>query len=342
MSERLKDDNGQSESMRRKYFAAEKLEQVADQPRRMRFVISTADVDRDNDVVNPNGWELQNYLNNPVVLWAHSHRDLPIGKTISLSIEGNSLVAEAEFATHPFAETVFQLLKGGFLRAVSVGFKALKYVVNEQRGGIDFERQELLEFSVCPVPANPMALVSASASGIDLEPMHDWVKSMVDNWPGGFTKTAPVKVVSKSADDEGDVTTASVLAAIKEEMKETRTLLAALVARKDGDAGIEPAAATDPVVVDEPAADPTPAADASTTQDAVTEDDDEGFELVSDDPVTELEFELVDPMFDLANEVGVTKAEFAKCMGDAIRAALADVTQEAVQTAVNQARGRLD
>jgi hypothetical protein len=56
------------------------------------------------------------------------------------------------------------MVKRGFLRATSVGFrpKRDKYSWNEERGGIDFEEQELLEFSVVPVPSNPEALLSAS------------------------------------------------------------------------------------------------------------------------------------------------------------------------------------
>lgn len=72
------------------------------------------------------------------------------------------LVAVAEFAdaeTHSFADTIFRLLKGGFLRATSVGFRPLEYVENATRRGYDFLRQTLLEFSVCNVPANSSALV---------------------------------------------------------------------------------------------------------------------------------------------------------------------------------------
>lgn len=150
----------------------------------VRFCVSTGDVDRDSDVISQDGWDLSNYRRSPVVLWAHSHSALPIAKCIAIDVEQGRLMASAEFATHPFAETVYQLLKGGFLRATSVGFRALKYMRNEERGGIDFKQQELLEFSVVPVPANAHALIAASAGGVELEPLREWVQDVIEAWPG--------------------------------------------------------------------------------------------------------------------------------------------------------------
>jgi len=37
------------------------------------FVVSTEDVDRDGDIIRSEGWELDAFRQNPVVLWAHQH-----------------------------------------------------------------------------------------------------------------------------------------------------------------------------------------------------------------------------------------------------------------------------
>jgi len=142
---------------------------------RVRFIISDGSVDRQNDTVAPDGWELGSYKSNPVVLWAHSHKDLPVGKAVDVVARNGRLEADTEFADHPFAQTVRDLVKGGFLRAVSVGFRPLEWTINEERGGVDFKRQELLEFSVVPVPANANALIAASAEGIDVESLRKWI-----------------------------------------------------------------------------------------------------------------------------------------------------------------------
>ncbi len=145
--------------------------------RRLRFAISTGAVDRQHDVIDPTGWDTNDYLKNPIVLWAHNYDDLPVAKAISLGVEGNALIAEAEFVpgdVYPFAETVYQMLKGGFLNATSVGFRPKKTAFVEDRQGYDIQQAELLEFSIVPVPANPEALILARSAGIDPQPLVDW------------------------------------------------------------------------------------------------------------------------------------------------------------------------
>jgi hypothetical protein len=97
---------------------------------------------------------------------------------VDIRIVGERLLATAQFATrdqYPFADTVFQLIRGGFLRATSVGFLPTKWKYRSD--GVDFEEQELLEFSVVPVPANPEALlVNAKAAGIDTKPVLEWAR----------------------------------------------------------------------------------------------------------------------------------------------------------------------
>ena len=73
----------------------------------------------------PDGWQLDAYMKNPVVLWAHDYRMPPVAlaRTMERTISG--LVSEAEFIDipeHPFARMVAALVKIGALRATSVGF----------------------------------------------------------------------------------------------------------------------------------------------------------------------------------------------------------------------------
>lgn len=147
--------------------------------RRRSFIISTASVDRDNDTIAVAGWKLENYRKNPVVLWAHDYHSLPLGKAIDVTIEGDKLVATAEFADHEMANTVLRLIDGGFLKATSVGFRPSKYVLNEERRGVDFTEQDLLEFSIVPVPANPEALQISRSAGVDIEPLKGWAEGIL-------------------------------------------------------------------------------------------------------------------------------------------------------------------
>ena len=142
--------------------------------RRVKFTISTGSVDRDKDTVAVDGWDLAPYEANPVVLWGHDSNHLPIGKCVGIAQEGNALKAIVEFvpADMPHigekAEAVLRMCRTGFLSATSVGFRPLKYVVASDRGDddwfppVDFLKQELMEFSIVSIPANPEALIDPS------------------------------------------------------------------------------------------------------------------------------------------------------------------------------------
>jgi HK97 family phage prohead protease len=151
--------------------------------RTLTFAISSPSVDRMGDTIAVAGWKLDNYRKNPVVLFGHDASSLPVAKATKVWIEGDRLMAEAEFTPKGMArfnDTVFDMLKGGFLNATSVGFAPLRYAFTDdpqRRFGIDFLEQELLEFSVVPVPANPDALLTGKAAGIDVEPMVEWHKA---------------------------------------------------------------------------------------------------------------------------------------------------------------------
>jgi hypothetical protein len=131
-------------------------------------VISTADIDRQGESINQEGWDLSNYLKNPVVLWGHDYYSLPIGICESIAIIDGKLVARGRFApeaANPFAQQVRRLYDAGIVRATSVGL-----IVLEMEGHI-VTKAELLEFSFVPVPANPYALSLSKAKelGLNLE-----------------------------------------------------------------------------------------------------------------------------------------------------------------------------
>ncbi len=153
--------------------------------RAMTFTISTAALDRQDDTIAVDGWKLDNYRKNPVVLWAHDSSSLPVGKAPKVWMAGGKLQAETEFTPKGMArfnDTVFDMLKGGFLNATSVGFSPIKYAFSKDPNrdyGIDFIEQDLLEFSIVPVPANPEALVESRAAGIDLDPVLDWASGLL-------------------------------------------------------------------------------------------------------------------------------------------------------------------
>lgn len=142
---------------------------VIDEARRaVRFCFSDGSVDRVGDRIMASGWDLAQFRRNAVALFAHDANSPPIGRATDVRVEGDRLMGTIEFMSadlYPFADTVYEMVRQGYLRAVSVGFLPIEYTFSSEDDrpyGIDFKRQELLEISVCPVPANANALVAAS------------------------------------------------------------------------------------------------------------------------------------------------------------------------------------
>lgn len=176
----------------------ELAEKIAD--RTIGFTISTGAVDRDQDMIDPKGWKLDNFLKNPVVLWSHRADELPIGKVVDIGRDDRRLHAAVKFlpggygAASDLADCIYRMSADGYLSATSVGFRPLKwdFTNDEERGasdwfpGIDFAEQELVELSVVCVPSNPEALIDDTTSPLMM--------------PGGGDQQpiipAPVQVIS--------------------------------------------------------------------------------------------------------------------------------------------------
>src|SRR5215471_14921429 len=104
------------------------IKAVDTEGRTMRFVASDESVDRYGDVIRASGWQLDNFRKNPVLLFAHQSRALPVGRVDPIAVEGTRLIAHAEFVPEgqdEFADKVWRFVEGGFLNAASVGFMPL-------------------------------------------------------------------------------------------------------------------------------------------------------------------------------------------------------------------------
>jgi len=133
------------------------------------WTLSTFDLDRYDERIDPAGWDFKRYMQNPVVEWAHRY-DIPaIGKIDNLTIDDDGLHGFVVFNDKefdPFGWSIGQRVKAGVIRAGSVGFRVLEIEIPDRKTAEDgtaliFRKQELLEFSICNVPANPFALSKA-------------------------------------------------------------------------------------------------------------------------------------------------------------------------------------
>ena len=145
--------------------------------------ITTRAVDRDHEIILPEGGVLDHYRNHPIVLWAHDYQALPVGKALWIKADERGLISKTKYAKHAKAEEIYQYRREGFPLAKSVGVLPLEVVEWKDFGKLDIEKMRLdkgatdtaeriytkwllLEYSDVPVPSNPEALQLAISKGL--------------------------------------------------------------------------------------------------------------------------------------------------------------------------------
>lgn len=231
------------------------------------FVASTANPDRYGDTINQQGWKLDSFQKNPVLLWAHDYATPPVGKVGSLDTTGDLTAKDITFTpaeTHAFGAQVGAMVRDGFLSAVSVGFMPLKWEMRYDEAGnfagYNFLEQELLEISVVPVPANAEALL-APGKGLFAKSLGEWARHEVDapaardfqNELKTFLKSA--ENIAAAADDAkaGDdfVRMVSLLERIAASVERQERMVAASLKAANLKADEVPSEEEEPVVEDE-------------------------------------------------------------------------------------------
>ena len=134
-------------------------------PLRIAGIANAAIVDRVNEMLDPRGAMLVNYLKNPVILLNHDYGQ-PIGSATLVEVKDDGVHFEAEIGRPdlaPLTDTqsnARSLIGQGTLQTVSVGFIPLEMSSPEydDAGNLTkpaiYTKWELLEISVVSVPCN--------------------------------------------------------------------------------------------------------------------------------------------------------------------------------------------
>ncbi|MCK4512252.1 hypothetical protein KAW64_10965, partial [bacterium] len=149
------------------------------------FVANSGGLDRWGEILDAKGCDYENWMMNPVGLWAHDDWSLPIFRGLELGVENEELVGVGEFASklYPFAALVEDMYREEFLSGLSVRFlpnawETYEEGTDERNAGIRrrYTDWELLEISVVDIPCDPKALRKAYDAG-DQDGLRNMIKS---------------------------------------------------------------------------------------------------------------------------------------------------------------------
>lgn len=137
----------------------------------LEFIFSDGSVDAYGDVIDPAGWDLSDFVRNPICLLGHDP-NFPVGKWSRVRVEGKALrghLTMAPAGTSARIDEVRKLIDADILKSCSVGFVPLQAepLPGSKKGGVRYIRQLLREVSLVSLPANANALaVQAKALGV--------------------------------------------------------------------------------------------------------------------------------------------------------------------------------
>lgn len=163
----------------------------------MDFIASDETLDRYNEVIKLDGWQLDNFRANPVIPDCHDYSSIGriLGKARSIGPAEGKLVNRVEFCTdNPMGNLAWKMARGGFIKSQSVGFIPLEWTNGNAKDQPDrtYSKCELLEVSLVVVPANPgatigLALKQGVVSRKDLGDLADYLKQFCSEkaTPGG-------------------------------------------------------------------------------------------------------------------------------------------------------------
>lgn len=158
-------------------------------------VVSNSNEDRYFEKILVEGIDLKQIKKNPVVLWGHDYRGLPIGKITKIWVDNGNLMARIQLSIekYDFAKQVYDLILDGAINAVSLGGQVKKW--SEDYSTI--EQLELYEVSVVPVGAHRDALITERSMGVDADKAKQLRKSFAD-----FEEKAMVDKMKSMPQDE--------------------------------------------------------------------------------------------------------------------------------------------
>lgn len=181
---------------------------------------SSSSLDRDEEIILAEAWNIEAFKRNPIFLFAHASRSADpqniLGRVENVQKTTAGLVADFAYDTdiNPKAALVFAQVQRGTLRAYSVGFIPKGWVTDySPREQIDalpeharkalesgkafvvYTNVELIEISQVPVPSNPDAMIASVKAARLAE-----LKQLEEQMNNEKTPATPEKAVESAAE----------------------------------------------------------------------------------------------------------------------------------------------
>lgn len=157
-----------------------------------------ATVDRGDEVIATDAWELDNFKNNPVILFNHGMDKLggiPVGKAVAVTPtdEGLHLQVRISNSKTPEITMIRDLVEERILRAFSVGFepKETDTVEIEGKSVRMITKAELFETSIVGIPMNQDSLFELSEKALATKSIHEIKKEYLE--VSGCKKAAQIE-----------------------------------------------------------------------------------------------------------------------------------------------------
>lgn len=153
------------------------------------------------------GGKFDNYLRNPVVMWAHDYSQPPIARAVSIEPTGpHRIESTFEFppaGAYAFADTVATLWRAGFINGASIGFDPITFSEDADRASEPptgehptiITEWEMYEFSIVPIPRDAGALRASLEAFDHAEELLALANTPPDTKPPACTSLDPALVL---------------------------------------------------------------------------------------------------------------------------------------------------
>jgi len=142
--------------------------------------VTNTGMDFDNEVIYTQGIDLSVFSKIPTIYWNHNYSTPPVGKGLEISSSVDKMHMKIKIADTTFAQEIWKLLQGGFLKSCSIGFITKSKLIKGTKEFTDFVKEKslsisdkvqtivkeciLIENSIVGMPCNSDALVTAISS----------------------------------------------------------------------------------------------------------------------------------------------------------------------------------